>query len=84
MLVKDEAVMRTIEQLSLSLSTPQLEQFVSVIESLADLLQVANADTKKAYNMYLNSIESTENEAYVHSHLMPVQRGKTNVVPLKH
>lgn len=84
MLVKDETIMETIQQLSLSLSTPQLKQFVTVIESLSELLQVANEDTEKAYQMYLNSIQTSQEEEYIKSHLMPVNYGTTNVVPIKH
>jgi len=84
MRVKDESIMKTIQQLSTSLSTPQLEQFVTVIESLAELLQVANKDTEKAYQMYLNSIQSPQEEIHIKSHVMPMHYGTTNVVPLKH
>ena len=84
MLLNDETITKNIQQLSLSLSTPQLEQFVTVIESLADLLQVANKDTEKAYQMYLNSIQSSQEGFHVKSHLIPIQHGTTNVVPLKH
>lgn len=84
MLVKDEIIMKNIQQLSLSLSTPQLRQFVRIIESLADLLQVANKDTEKAYQMYLNSIQSSQSNSEIKAHLMPVQHGTRNVVPLKH
>ena len=84
MLVKDETIMETIQQLSLSLSTSQLKQFVTVIESLSELLQVANEDTEKAYQMYLNSIQTSQEEEYIKSHLMPVSYGTTNVVPIKH
>jgi len=82
--VKDEAIMKNIQQLSVSLSMQQLEQFVTVIESLAELLQVANKDTEKAYSMYLNSIESTHEETYINTHDMPLYHGITNVIPLKH
>lgn len=84
MLVKDETIMETIQQLSLSLSTSQLKQFVTVIESLSELLQVANEDTEKAYQMYLNAIQTSQEEEYIKSHLMPVKYGTTNVVPIKH
>lgn len=84
MLVKDETIMETIQQLSLSLSTSQLKQFVTVIESLSELLQVANEDTEKAYQMYLNAIQTSQEEEYIKSHLMPVSYGTTNVVPIKH
>jgi len=82
--VTDEATMKKIQQLSLSLSTTQLEQFVTVIESLAELLQVANEDTKKAYRMYLNAIQSREDEAYIKAQTIPAYHGVTNVTPLKH
>lgn len=84
MLEKNEDIMKTIQQLSLSMSTPQLEQFVTVIESLADLLQVANKDTEKAYQMYLNSVQSAPSDTQIKAHLMPMQHGTSNVVPLKH
>jgi hypothetical protein len=84
MLEKDETIMKNIQQLSLSLSTPQLEKFVTVIESLAELLQVANEDTEKAYKMYLNSIQSSQEESHIKSQLMPIHYGTMNVVPLKH
>ena len=76
--------MRNIQQLSLSLSTQQLEQFVSVIESLAELLQVANKDTEKAYRMYLNSIQSSQEDEHINGQIIPIYHGTTNVVPLKH
>lgn len=76
--------MKNIQQLSLSLSTQQLEQFVNVIESLAELLQVANKDTEKAYRMYLNSIQSSQEEAHINSHIMPIYQSGTNVTTLKH
>jgi len=82
--VKNEATIKTIQQLSLSLSTQQLEQFVTVIESLAELLQVANKDTEKAYRMYLNSIQSSQEDAYIKTQIIPVFHGATNVTPLKH
>ena len=82
--VKNEATIKTIQQLSLSLSTQQLEQFVTVIESLAELLQVANKDTEKAYRMYLNSIQSSQEDAYIKAQIIPVFHGATNVTPLKH
>jgi len=84
MLIKSEATLKNIQQLSLSLSTSQLDQFVTVIESLAQLLEVANADTQKAYQMYLNSIESPKEGLQMKSHIMPMHYGTTNVVPFKH
>ena len=82
--VQDKAIMKNIQQLSVTLSTQQLEQFVEVIESLAELLQVANKDTEKAYKMYFNAIQSSEDEASIKAHLMPVYHGADNVTPLKH
>lgn len=84
MLVENEATMKNIQQLSLSLSTEQLDQFVTVIESLADLLQMANKDTEKAYRMYLNSIQSTKEDAHINAQIIPIYHGATNVTPLKH
>ncbi len=82
--VKDEAIMKSIQNLSLSLSTAQLDQFVTVIESLADLLQTANKDTEKAYRMYLNSIQSSQEQTYINAQTASVYYDTTNVVPLKH
>ncbi len=82
--VKDEAIMKNIQSLSLSLSTKQLAEFVTVIESLADLLQTANKDTEKAYRMYLNSIQSSQEEAHINAQTVSVYYDTTNVVPLKH
>ncbi len=82
--VHDTAIMNNIQQLSLTLSTQQLEQFVEVIESLAALLQVANKDTEKAYRLYLNSIESNQEEAQMNAHLMPIHYGAVKTAPLKH
>lgn len=84
MLKKNDPVMKNIQQLSLSLSAPQLEKFVTIIESLAELLQVANEDTEKAYKMYLNSIQSPKEKVRLKSKLIPTQYGTTNVVPIKH
>jgi len=82
--VKDEAIMKNIQELSLSLSEQQLEKFVTVIESLADLLQTSNKDTEKAYKMYLNSIQSSQEDDYINSQIVPVYHGATNVTPIKH
>jgi len=82
--VKNEATMKNIQELSLSLSTQQLDKFVSVIESLAELLQVANKDTEKAYRMYLNSIQSSQEDAHINAQIIPIYHGATNVTPLKH
>ncbi len=82
--VKDEATIKRIQQLSLSLSTEQLEQFVIVIESLAELLQVANKDTEKAYRMSLNAIQSSQEEEHINAQILPTYHGVTNVTPLKH
>lgn len=76
--------MKNIQQLSLSLSTPQLVQFVGVIESLAELLQVANNDTEKAYQMYLNAIQSAQEEDYINACITPFYHGASNVTPIKH
>lgn len=84
MLVDNEATMKNIQQLSLTLSTPQLKQFVSVIESLAALLQVANKDTEKAYRMYLNSIQSTEEAVSINSHFSSIKGAGINVSAVKH
>jgi hypothetical protein len=84
MLAENDATMKNIQQLSLSLSTQQLEQFVTVIESLAELLQVANKDTEKAYRMYLNSIQSSQEGAHINAQIIPTHHGATNVTPLKH
>jgi len=82
--VKDEAIMKNIQQLSLSLSEQQLEKFVTVIESLAELLQTSNKDTEKAYKMYLNSIQSSQEDAHINSQIIPIYGDATNVTPIKH
>ena len=84
MLADNEATMKNIQELSLTLSTPQLEQFVSVIESLAALMQVANKDTEKAYRMYLNSIQSTEEAISINTHFRSVEQAKMNTSAIKH
>lgn len=84
MQVDNEATMNKIQQLSLTLSTAQLEQFVSVIESLAALLQVANEDTEKAYRMYLNSIQSTEESVTVNRHFNALKHTEITSSPVKH
>lgn len=84
MLVDNDATMKNIQQLSLTLSTPQLEQFVSVIESLATLLQVANKDTEKAYRMYLNSIQSTGEAVSINTYFRSFEHGERNVSAVKH
>ena len=84
MLADNEATMKNIQELSLTLSTPQLEQFVSVIESLAALLQVANKDTEKAYRMYLNSIQSPEEAVSINTHFRSDEHGKMNTSAIKH
>lgn len=76
--------MKNIQQLSLTLSTPQLEQFVSVIESLAELLQVANKDTEKAYRMYLNSIQTSQEKIDINTNIMSLNHEAMNVSMLKH
>ncbi|GAA6170431.1 hypothetical protein NBRC116592_01010 [Colwellia sp. KU-HH00111] len=84
MQVDNEATMNKIQQLSLTLSTAQLEQFVSVIESLAALLQVANQDTEKAYRMYLNSIQPTEESVTVNRHFNALKHTEITSSPVKH
>ena len=84
MQVDNEATMNKIQQLSLTLSTAQLEQFVSVIESLAALLQVANEDTNKAYRMYLNSIQSSEESVIINTHFDSMKRSEIMSLALKH
>ncbi len=84
MLINDETIVKNIQQLSLSLSTSQLEQFVTVIESLTDLLHVANKDTEKAYQMYLNSVQPSQEVLQTKSHFVSLHQGTSNVVPLKH
>jgi len=82
--IKNEVTMKSIQQLSLMLSTQQLELFVGIIEGLAEWLQVVNKDTDKAYRMYLNSIASIHEEAHINEDIMPFHHGITNVTPLKH
>ncbi len=84
MQVDNEATMKKIQQLSLTLSTAQLEQFVSVIESLAALLQVANEDTEKAYRMYLNSIQSTENSVMHNTQFNSLKHSEISSLAVKH
>lgn len=84
MLIDNEATMKNIEDLALTLSTPQLEQFVRVIESLAGLLQVANKDTEKAYRMYLNSIQPSEEKININRPLSSVEQANLHVSLLKH
>lgn len=84
MLVDNEVTMNNIQKLSLTLSTPQLEQFVSVIESLAALLQVANKDTEKAYRMYLNSIQSSQEAVRINTHFRSFEYAEMNVSTVKH
>ncbi len=84
MQVDNEATMKKIQQLSLTLSTAQLEQFVSVIESLAALLQVANEDTEKAYRMYLNSIQSTEDSVMHNTQFNSLNHSEISSLAVKH
>ncbi len=84
MSAKDETTMKNIQQLSLSLSEQQLEKFVTIIESLAELLQTSNKDTEKAYKMYLNSIQSCQEDAYMKTKIIPFYHSSTNVTLIKH
>lgn len=84
MLITDEVIMNNIQKLSLSLTTPQLDQFVTVIESLTELLQVANEDTEKAYRMYLNSTKSSKEDEHISAQILPIYHGATNITPIKH
>ena len=84
MSAKDETTMKNVQQLSLSLSEQQLEKFVTIIESLAELLQTSNKDTEKAYKMYLNSIQSSQEDAYMKTKIIPFYHSSTNATLIKH
>lgn len=82
--LKDEIIMDNIQQLSSSLSTEQLSQFVVVIESLAEMLQVANKDTEKAYQMYLKSVENSKEDRSIKRFTQQLNTNKHNIMSQKH
>jgi len=53
----NQAMLVNIQEFSETLSEPQLNKFLDIVDSLGELLILANEDTEKAYQMYLNSLE---------------------------
>jgi len=53
----NQAMLANIQEFSETLSEPQLNKFLDIVDCLGELLVLANEDTEKAYQMYLNSIE---------------------------
>jgi len=83
----NQAMLVNIQELSETLSESQLNKFLDIVDSLGELLVLANQDTEKAYQMYLNSLNVNVNE-YVNdaNHLVNAnaQSVTNNVVQFKH
>ena len=80
-------MINSITDFSNNLTPAQLEHFLNIIDSLNDLLVMANQDTDKAYQLYLNSLADIANE---HNQKMSVPTTLSqvtitnNVIQLKH
>jgi len=83
----NQTMLANIQEFSETLSEPQLNKFLDIVDSLGELLVSANQDTEKAYQMYLNSLNVNVNE-YVNdaNHLVNDNAQKVigNVVQFKH
>jgi hypothetical protein len=87
MSIINQAMLVNIQKFSETLSEGQLNNFLDIVDSLGELLVLANQDTEKAYQMYLNSIETKVSEHVSNSNPMVnvnVQSLANNVVQFKH
>jgi len=87
MSIINQAMLANIQEFSETLSELQLNKFLDIVDSLGELLVLANQDTEKAYQMYLNSIETKVNEQLGNANPMVnvnVQSLESNIVQFKH
>ena len=83
----NQVMLTNIQKFSETLSEPQLNKFLDIVDCLGELLVLANEDTEKAYQMYLNSLEVQVNG---HSNVanplvnLNTKNGAGNVVQFKH
>ncbi|NQY34272.1 MAG: hypothetical protein HRT37_04735 [Alteromonadaceae bacterium] len=83
----NENMVESITTFSANLTPDQLEQFLTIIDSLNDLLVMANQDTEHAYQLYLNSVRQFKDEPAKGSKLVPkttFSNSNNNVVQFKH
>lgn len=64
-------MMEVIHKFSSTLSSKQLEEFVAIVDSFSSLLDTANKDTKKAYQLYEQSfakmeVNTSKSKAHMH------------------
>lgn len=83
----NQVMLANIQEFSETLSELQLNKFLDIVDCLGDLLVLANEDTEKAYQMYLNSLEvqvnGHSNDANPLVNLNS-KNGAGNVVQFKH
>ncbi|MFT5758976.1 MAG: molecular chaperone GrpE (heat shock protein) [Alteromonadaceae bacterium] len=87
----NQVMLANIQEFSETLSEPQLNKFLDIVDSLGELLVLANQDTEKSYQMYLNSLEvnvsgqvngqTSNNNPLVNAN---TQNLASNVVQFKH
>ena len=83
----NENVMENINSLSTTLTPAQLNQFLTIIDSLNDLLVMANQDTEHAYQLYINSVKEFKNDPDITNELISeavYSDSVSNVVHFKH
>ncbi|NQY64926.1 MAG: hypothetical protein HRT38_14585 [Alteromonadaceae bacterium] len=83
----NENMLQNINTFSANLTPDQLNQFLTIIDSLNDLLVMANQDTEHAYQLYLDSVLENKNESAKNSKLMPrasYSNSENNVIHFKH
>jgi len=80
-------MINSIQDFSNQLTNDQLEQFLDIVDSLNDLLVMANQDTDKAYQLYLESLNTLANRQQDETQMadnLPVEVTASNVYQIKH
>jgi len=80
-------MINSIQDFSNQLTNDQLEQFLDIVDSLNNLLVMANQDTDKAYQLYLESLNTLANRQQDETQMaenLPVEVTASNVYQIKH
>jgi len=83
----DSNMINNIQDFSNQLTNDQLEQFLDIVDSLNDLLVMANQDTDKAYQLYLESLNTLANKQQDKIQMadnLPIEATANNVYQIKH
>lgn len=83
----NETMINNINNFSHTLSPIQLDQFLTIVDKLNQLLVMANQDTEKAYQLYLSSLDVFTIEHCENTRFNPTinyANYNNNQAPLKH